>query len=79
VPSEPVLRQICAELGLDEDTLLAAAGRVGKDAEEYLKSNPTAGALFRKVSGAGLGEHELRRLLIQAEGMARAEDEDSGK
>jgi transcriptional regulator with XRE-family HTH domain len=79
VPSEPVLRQICTELGLDEDTLLAAAGRVGEGAEEYLKSNPTAGALFRKVSGAGLGEQELRRLLSQAERMARARDEDSGK
>ncbi len=79
VPSEPVLRQICAVLGLDEDRLLAAAGRVGEGAEEYIKSNPTAGVLFRKVSGAGLGEQELRRLLTQAEKMIRARDEDAGK
>src|SRR5206468_9623866 len=59
VPSEPVLRQICAELGLDEDKLLAAAGRLSEDAEQYIKSNPTAAVLFRKVSGAGMGEHEL--------------------
>ncbi len=40
---------------------------------------PTAGVLFRKMSGAGLGEHELRRLLTQAEKMIRARDENAGK
>ncbi len=79
VPSEPVLRQICAELGLDEDKLLAAAGRLGEDAEQYIRSNPTAAVLFRKVSGAGMGEHELQQLLTQAEIIIRARDEDAGK
>jgi transcriptional regulator with XRE-family HTH domain len=79
VPSEPVLRKICVELDLDEDRLLAAAGRVGEDAEEYMKSNPTAGVLFRRVSGAGLDEHGLNRLLTQAEKLIRERDKGSEK
>jgi transcriptional regulator with XRE-family HTH domain len=79
VPSEPVLRKICVELDLDEDRLLAAAGRVGEDAEEYMKSNPTAGVLFRRVSGAGLDEHGLKRLLTQAEKLIRERDKGSEK
>jgi len=79
VPSEPVLRQICGELGLDEDRLLAAAGRVGEGAEEYMKANPTAGVLFRRVSNAGLGEHDLNRLLTQAEKLIRERERRSEK
>jgi transcriptional regulator with XRE-family HTH domain len=79
VPSEPVLRQICGELGLDEDRLLAAAGRVGEGAEEYMKANPTAGVLFRRVSTAGLGEQDLNRLLNQADKLIRERDKRSDK
>lgn len=71
VPSELVLKKICAELELDEDRLLAAAGRLGEGAEEYLKANPTAGVLFRRVSGARLGESALSSLLKQAERLIR--------
>lgn len=69
IPSEVVLRTIAAELKLDTDLLLAAAGRVGEGAEQYMRSNPTAGVLFRRVSGAGLDEQDLKRLLAQAENM----------
>ena len=75
VPSEPVLMQICAELDLDADRLLAAAGRVGEGAEQYMKSNPTAGVLFRRVSDAGLDERDLKQLLQQAEKMISKRDE----
>ena len=78
VPSESVIKDICTVLRLDEDRLLAAAGRVGERAEEFMKSNPTAGVLLRTVSGAGLGERDLRKLLEQAEKMIqdRAQDSD---
>jgi transcriptional regulator with XRE-family HTH domain len=69
VPSEAVLRRLVAELSLDADLLLAAAGRVGEEAEQYMRSNPTAGVLFRRVSGAGLGEQDLKQLLDHAEKM----------
>lgn len=74
IPSEEVLRKIASELDLDIDRLLAIAGRVGGEAEEYMKSNPTAGILFRKVSGAGLDEDDLKRLLHQAEKMIGKRD-----
>src|SRR5262249_38661218 len=79
VPSEAVLRQISLELDLDLDHLLAAAGRAGEGAEEYLRTNPTAGVLFRRVSGAGLGEPELKRLLSEAERLIQDRTKDSGE
>lgn len=79
VPSEAVLRQIAIELGLDLDHLLAAAGRAGEGAEEYMKTNPTAGVLFRRMSRAGLGEPELMQLLSEAEKMIRDRTEDVGE
>jgi transcriptional regulator with XRE-family HTH domain len=79
VPSESVLIRIAAELCLDADLLLAAAGRVGEGAREYIKANPTAGVLFRRVSGAGLDEQGLKKLLEQAEKMITRRDEDAGE
>jgi transcriptional regulator with XRE-family HTH domain len=80
VPSEAVLRQIGTELPeLDIERLLAAAGRVGEAAEEYLKANPTAGILFRKVSGAGLSERHLKELLDRADQIIRDRDENPDK
>ena len=80
VPSEAVLRQICVVLPeLDLERLLAAAGRVGEGAEEYLKANPTAGVLFRKVSGAGLSERHLNELLEKGNEIIRDRDEGSEK
>ena len=79
VPSESVLIRIAAELGLDVDRLLAAAGRVGEGARDYIKANPTAGVLFRRVSGAGLDEQGLKKLLEQAEKMITRRDEDAGE
>jgi transcriptional regulator with XRE-family HTH domain len=78
VPSEAVLRRIAAELDLDADLLLAAAGRVGEGARDYIKANPTAGVLFRRVSDAGMGEQGLKKLLEQAEKMINKSDEGAG-
>jgi transcriptional regulator with XRE-family HTH domain len=79
VPSEAVLLRIASGLGLDSDRLLAAAGRVGEGAQEYIKANPTAGVLFRRVSDAGLDEKGLKRLLEQAEEMIIKRDEHTGE
>jgi transcriptional regulator with XRE-family HTH domain len=85
VPSESVIKDICSALGMDEDRLLAAAGRVGEGAEEFMKSQPIAGVLLRTVSGSGtvsgtgLGERDLKKLLKQAEKMIQDQDRDSDK
>ena len=77
VPSEAVLRRIAAELDLDADLLLAAAGRVGEGAREYIRSTPTAAVLFRRMSDAGLDEQDVKKLLQQAEKMISKRDKDA--
>lgn len=79
VPSEAVVMQLASELDLDSDLLLAAAGRVGEGAERYMQSNPTAGVLFRRVSGAGLGEQDLKDLLEQAEKIINKRNQGTGE
>jgi len=76
VPSHEVLRQIAGRLGLELDALLAAAGRVGitKDDEQYIRENPSAGVLFRRVTNDRLTEGQLKRLLDQVDRMAQEGD-----
>lgn len=79
VPSEAVVRQLCEVLELDVDEMLAAAGRVGDEAEEYLRSEPQAGVLFRKMSEAHLGEGDLQKMMKQFDRLAeqrRSNDRD---
>jgi transcriptional regulator with XRE-family HTH domain len=70
-PSEDVLRAICSELALDFDTMLGLAGRLGNEADRYLKRHPTAGVLFRKVSAAGLQEDDLQNLVTRVDELAK--------
>jgi transcriptional regulator with XRE-family HTH domain len=79
VPSEAVLRRIASELGLNADLLLATAGRVGEGAREYIKKQPAAGVLFRRLSDARLDEQGLKKLLEEAEQMITERDEDTGE
>jgi hypothetical protein len=67
VPSSDVVIELAGALGLDSDDLMAAAGRVGDGAEEYMRSNPNAGVLLRTVSNAGLSNEELAKLISNAE------------
>jgi transcriptional regulator with XRE-family HTH domain len=79
VPSEAVVRQLCEVLELDVDQMLAAAGRVGDKAEEYLRREPQAGVLFRKMSEARLGEGDLQKMMKQFDRLAeqrRSNDRD---
>ncbi len=71
VPSEEVLRSICDVLDLDVDLMLALAGRLGEDADRFLRRNPAAGVLFRKVSEGRLSDVDLRALAKQADEMAK--------
>lgn len=71
VPSEDVLKELAKVLGLEFDHLMALAGRFGDRAERYLKRNPAAGVLFRKISEANLENTDLQRLLKQAEALGK--------
>jgi transcriptional regulator with XRE-family HTH domain len=63
VPSETVLRAIADALDLDFDELMAAAGRFGEGADRYLRRNPEAGVLFRRLSERNVRPEVLRRLM----------------
>ena len=76
-PSEEVLAEIAEQLSLDIDLLLAAAGRVSGESQNYLQENPTAGVLFRRVSNAGLSHQDLSRLLEEADSLIDKRDNPS--
>ena len=63
VPSEEVMKRIASKLSLDFDHLMALAGRFGEEAERYIKKNPAAVALFRRISQSNLREEQLKKLL----------------
>jgi PTS system nitrogen regulatory IIA component len=69
VPAEDVLRSLAEELDLKFDDLMARAGRVGGDAERYMKQHPTAGVLFRRISDKRLADEDLKKLLSTVEKM----------
>jgi transcriptional regulator with XRE-family HTH domain len=69
VPSEDVLVRLAEELKLKVDDLMARAGRVGDQAERYLKQHPTAGVLFRRISDKRLRDEDLQKLLTSVEKM----------
>lgn len=65
IPAEGVLRGIAKELDLPFDELMGQAGRLGEQTERFLRQQPKAATLFRRIRG--LGEDELRQLLEEAE------------
>ncbi len=67
VPSEKVMVQLARTLKLHFNDLMARAGRVGDQAERYLRHHPTAGVLFRRISDKRLPEEELQKLLRAVE------------
>lgn len=67
VPSEKVLANLSRLLGLDFDELMAAAGRFGEETDRYLRREPTAGVLMRRLSQKNLGRDALEALLREAE------------
>lgn len=75
IPSEDVLRSICANLDLDFDRMLALAGRIGDEADRYLRREPAAGVLLRRAQEGGLTDDDLRKLIQQADRLARRKRE----
>lgn len=75
VPAEEVLRKTAELLGLDFEELMALAGRIGEDAERYLRRQPAAGALFRKLTETNAPEGLLRKMIKEAEGLKREQKE----
>lgn len=78
VPSEAVLRAISERLDLDFDTLMQLAGRLGEDAERYLRRHELAGQLFRRIAKSQLDEKSLREIMKNLDHLDEKGDENEG-
>jgi transcriptional regulator with XRE-family HTH domain len=67
VPSAANISAISDALELDANSLMAAAGRVGDHAEQYVKSEPLAGALLRTAASGSMSAAELEKLIQSAQ------------
>ena len=79
VPAEAVVLELCAVLDLDADAMLGLAGRLGEDADQYLRREPVAGVLFRRVQEHGLNAQDLRQLIERADELAKGHAKKGGK
>jgi transcriptional regulator with XRE-family HTH domain len=63
-PSEKVIRELCnqVELNLDFDVLMAKAGRLGEETEQYIKETPAFGSLIRELAHIRLNEKQLNSI-----------------
>lgn len=73
VPAEEVLKDIAKALELSYDVLMGLAGRFGETVERYLKRQPTAGVLFRKIASANLSRDALEKLAEQTDELSKNE------
>jgi transcriptional regulator with XRE-family HTH domain len=78
VPSEDVLARIANELDLDLEDLVARSGRLGSNAERYMRDTPAATTLFRRISAERLNEDEIHELLHRVEQL-RSDNKPRGK
>ena len=74
VPSEEVLIRISEVLEIDFNILMREAGRLGKDAEQYIRDNELAVQLFRRIADSQLNEEGLKALLANLDEMEGEED-----
>lgn len=70
VPSEAVLATLCVLLELNVEAMLAAAGRLGDEADRYLRREPAARMLLRRAQESNLGDKELRDLIAHVDRIA---------
>ena len=75
VPSEAVLQNLAHALDLNFDVLMQRAGRLGEDAERYLRQNRRAGQLFRRIAASRLDQDALEKLDSWVAGLEEPESE----
>ena len=64
VPAEDVLQKLTGALDLSFDDAMAMAGRFGEQTDRYIKRQPEAVKLMRRVSAANLTAEELRKIRV---------------
>lgn len=75
VPADEVMQRIARLLGLEFDDLMARAGRVGEQAERFLRQQPAAGVLFRRLAETGATAKDVERLLTEYEKVTKRRGE----
>ena len=76
VPSEEVLRQLATELSVEFDELMSLAGRVGNEAEKYLKRSPAATTLFRRIHERNFSDDDIKDLLKNVDRISKRKERD---
>ncbi len=61
-PAEPLMHTLADALDLEFDQMMALSGRLGAQAERYIKRTPDAALLFRRISEKKLSPDELAEL-----------------
>lgn len=74
VPSEDVLRALAKALELDVDDLMASAGKIGDQADQYLRRTPQAGVLFRRLSESDVAPEAVEELIRQVPNLPKRHD-----
>ena len=64
VPAEDVLQKLTGALDLPFDDAMAMAGRFGEQTDRYIKRQPEAVKLMRRVSAANLTAEEIRKIQV---------------
>ncbi len=72
-PSEEVLIALARELELDANEVITKAGRLATGTDRYLREQPLATQLFRKVAEIKPDDDDLLLLLEQVNNMAPGE------
>lgn len=63
VPAEAVLLKISRVLEINFNELMSLAGRFGEKAEKYVRKQPMAVQLFRRIAEENLDEEKLKHLI----------------
>ena len=74
VPAEEVLKRTADLLCLKFEELMALGGRLGDDVERYLRRQPAAGTLFRKLTETNTPETMLREMIEALERQTERKD-----
>ncbi|MDQ3524895.1 MAG: helix-turn-helix domain-containing protein [Chloroflexota bacterium] len=74
VPSEDVLSALATALDLDVDDLMASAGKIGEQADQYLRRTPQAGILFRRLSESDVSPQAVEELIRQVPNLSKRHD-----
>lgn len=79
VPSEDVLLTLARALDLNADDLMAAAGKIGVEADRYLRRTPQAGILFRRLSESDVSPEAVEELIRQVPGLPKRRDDENNR